>query len=64
MISYDSPDDVSELYPVMLDGRLIGWIERALARQFVDSIRILKVKGLRGVRVYSTYVLLHDNSDI
>ena len=51
MMAYDTPDDVSTLYPVMLDGNLIGWIERDGARDFVDSRRVLKVKGLRGVRV-------------
>ena len=51
MHAYDTTfhDGVAHLYPVMLEGRMVGWIERELARDFLESLRVMKVKGLQGV---------------
>ena len=51
MHAYDTTfqDGDAHLYPVMLEGRMVGWIERKLARDFLESLRVMKVKGLKGV---------------
>lgn len=60
---YDYQTDLEEgfahMYPVMLEGEMIGWVERKLAPELAESLRMMKVKGMDSVRLpkHHTYCL-------
>ena len=40
MVPYDDP--VSGGYPVLIDGKVVGWLHKSMAYQFVMKMRKLK----------------------
>ena len=38
-----------EFYPVMVDGKLVGWLHNSLAESVASQLRYLKVKSEEGV---------------
>ncbi len=51
MVEYDAQPTrtASECYPVLLDGRMIGWLHEDDAQQAVDKLRTMKVLGRNNV---------------
>lgn len=51
MLPIDHIDEVDLIhyYPVTLDGRLVGYVEKREGRSFVDKMRKYKVKGMKKV---------------
>lgn len=47
MIPYDDP--VSGGYPVLMDGKVVGWLHKSMAYQFVMKMRSLKSLGAEKV---------------
>ncbi|KAK7499458.1 hypothetical protein BaRGS_00009433 [Batillaria attramentaria] len=43
------PVPMSHCYPVLLDGRLVGYLPDAIAKDVVDELRLFKVSGMKKI---------------
>ncbi|XP_071996813.1 DNA-directed RNA polymerase I subunit RPA2 [Engystomops pustulosus] len=48
----------SECYHVILDGAMVGWVEKEFAPSLVNTLRTLKVNRERGVEPWNEFVLI------
>ena len=48
MVPYDAQPlcSYADCYPVMLDGKMLGWLSRDAAPSVAAQLRCMKVKGL------------------
>ena len=43
--SFETQTDLSQTYDVLLDGKLMGWVEKDKIRSMADKLRVLKVSS-------------------
>lgn len=65
MYPYDTqvPGDPKDYYPVVMDGRVLGNVDKDMAQSLVNRLRIMKILGKERVdvflNVYCVYWFLH-----
>ena len=61
MTPWDCPtsESVTSSYAILLDGRVVGYVEEQLADDLVKRLRIMKVNGLEQVSK-STILCMHQ----